>query len=132
MVAKKSPAKKAVKKVAKKAKVAKSVENGEFAVILTGGKQYRVSAGDTLMIEKLPGEYKVGDAVIFDKVLLVDGAEGCTIGNPYIDGAKVQAEFNLNGRSQKVRVVKYKAKSRYLKQNGHRQPFTKVTITAIK
>ncbi|MEN9582251.1 MAG: ribosomal protein [Candidatus Parcubacteria bacterium] len=118
------------KKVSKK--TAKADAGGEFAVILTGGKQYRVQAGDTLMIEKLAGEHKVGDTVIFDKVLLVDNTDGCTIGDPYIKGAAVHAEFKEHGRSAKVRVVKYKAKARYLKQNGHRQPFSKLTVTAIK
>ena len=129
MAVKKATAKKATKKVAKKkaAPVA-----GEFAVIATGGKQYRVSAGDTIMIEKLPGTHKAGDIVIFDKVLLVENAEGCTIGTPYISGAEVHAEFKEHGRNQTIRVVKYKAKARYLKQNGHRQPFSKLVVTGIK
>ncbi len=108
------------------------VDNGEFAVIATGGKQYRVKVGDTIMIEKIMGEYKLGDIIIFDKVLLVENSEGCSIGDPYIKGAEVHAEFKENGRAQKIRIVKYKAKARQLTQNGHRQPFTKITITAIK
>ncbi len=124
---KKTAPKKAAKKITKKTE-----DNGEFAVIMTGGKQYRVQAGDTLMVEKLAGDHKAGDTVIFDKVLLVENADGCTIGTPYITGAAVHAEFKENGRAQKVRVVKYKAKARYLKQNGHRQPFAKLTVTAIK
>ncbi len=129
MAVKKVATKKAVKK-APKAKMV--VDNGEFAVIATGGKQYRVKVGDTIMIEKIMGEYKLGDIIIFDKVLLVENSEGCSIGDPYIKGAEVHAEFKENGRAQKIRIVKYKAKARQLTQNGHRQPFTKITITAIK
>src|SRR3989344_825077 len=65
----------------------------EFAVIQTGGKQYKVKAGDSLKIEKLPGDHKKGDKIVFDKVLLVDDGENTSIGMPYIDGAKVEAEF---------------------------------------
>ncbi len=104
----------------------------EFAVIQTGGKQYKVKVGDSLTIEKLPGEFAEGDKVVFDKVLLVDNGSDTTIGMPYIDGAKVEAAFEKNGRAKTLLVMKYKAKSRYLKKNGHRQPFTKVKITAIK
>lgn len=117
----------------------------EFAVIQTGGKQYKVSKGTTLSIEKIKparnasskadaggGEYKKGDKLVFDKVLLVDDGSNTTIGTPYIDGAKVNAEILDIGRSRKVLVVKYKQKSRYLRRRGHRQPFFKVKITAIK
>ncbi len=131
MAVKKVATKSAPKKATKKAKAPVEL-SGEFAVIMTGGKQYRVSAGDTLMIEKLPGEHQAGDLVVFDKVLLVENTDGCTIGDPFIKGAEVHAEFKENGRSKKVRVVKYKAKARYLKQNGHRQPFAKLVVTAIK
>lgn len=104
----------------------------EFAVIATGGKQYTVSAGDTITIEKLSDTMKVGDAVAFDKVLLVDNGSDTTIGTPYISGAKVSAKITEIGRAPKVTVIRYKAKSRYFKKNGHRQPFMKVTIEAIK
>ncbi len=104
----------------------------EFAVIKTGGKQYKVAAGDTLSIEKMKGEYAKGDELSFDKVLLVDNGKDTTIGTPYITGAKVDAEIVEIGRARKVMVVKYKQKSRYLRRNGHRQPFFKVKITAIK
>jgi large subunit ribosomal protein L21 len=127
MAVKKAATKKTTKKADKT-----SVKGGEFAVIAAGGKQYRVQAGDTLIIEKLAGDHKAGDVVIFDKVLLVDNADGCTIGDPYIAGAQVLAEFKENGRAQKIRVVKYKAKARQLTQNGHRQPFAKLVVTAIK
>lgn len=104
----------------------------EFAVIQTGGKQYKVSKGATLSIEKLAGEHKEGDKITFDKVLLVDDGKDTTIGTPYIDGAKVSAEIVQIGRGRKILVVKYKQKSRYLRRNGHRQPFFKVKITGIK
>lgn len=104
----------------------------EFAVIQTGGKQYQVKAGDTLTIEKLPGEFKAGDKIVFDKVLLVDNGKDTTIGTPFIDGASVVASFTEAGRAKKIEVLKYKQKSRYLKKNGHRQPFFKVKIEAIK
>lgn len=104
----------------------------EFAVIFTGGKQYKVSEGSLVSIEKIKGEYKKGDKITFDKVLLVDDSNDTTIGTPYIKGAKVDAEIVEIGRARKILVVKYKQKSRYLKRNGHRQPFFKVKITSIK
>ncbi len=104
----------------------------EFAVIETGGKQYKVSAGDVIQIEKLPGDLKAGDKVVFDKVLLVESGNDTTIGTPYIAGAKVEATFEEAGRAKKILVVKYKAKSNRLKRNGHRQPFSKVKISGIK
>ncbi len=104
----------------------------EFAVIETGGKQYKVSVGDTIKVEKLSGDFTLGDKVVFDKVLLVDNDKDTTIGAPYISGAKVEAIFQKQAKHKTVKVVKYKQKSRYLKQNGHRQPFTEVKISAIK
>lgn len=104
----------------------------EFAVIQTGGKQYKVSEGGFVSIEKIKGEYVKGDKLSFDSVLLVDDGTNTTIGTPYIKGAKVDAEIVEIGRTRKVMVVKYKQKSRYLKRNGHRQPFFKVKITSIK
>ncbi len=122
----------ATTKTTKKApKVAKE-EKGEFAVILAGGKQYMVSVGDVVTLEKITGDFKLGDKITFDKVLLVDNGKDTSIGMPYIDGAKVEATFQENGKSKKVTVMKYKPKSRYKKTNGHRQPFTKVKIMAIK
>lgn len=104
----------------------------EFAVIQTGGKQYKVKKGSVISIEKIIGKYKVGDKVTFDKVLLVDDGKDTTIGTPYIDGAKVEAEITEIGKAKTVLVVKYKQKSRYLRRNGHRQPFFKVKILDIK
>jgi len=104
----------------------------EFAVIQTGGKQYKVSKGSLVSIEKIKGEYKKGDKISFDKVLLVDDGKDMTIGTPYIAGAKVNAEIVEIGRARKILVVKYKQKSRYLRRNGHRQPYFKIKILSIK
>ena len=123
---KKTPAKKSAPKKTKKVEK----NSDEFAVILTGGKQYVVSVGDTLSVEKLDTEE--GKKVVFDKVLLVEKGSDTTIGTPYIDGAKVEAFCEVQGKAKKVDVVKYKSKSRYFKRRGHRQPFTKVIITEIK
>jgi large subunit ribosomal protein L21 len=104
----------------------------EFAVIATGGKQYKVKAGDSLKIEKIRGDFKVGDKIVFDKVLLVDNGKDATIGTPYISKASVEATLEEIGKNATVEVVKYKPKSRYFKRNGHRQPYFKVKIAAIK
>lgn len=104
----------------------------EFAVIKTGGKQYRVSKGDVVRIEKIKDVTEVGQKLVFDQVLLVDNGKDTTIGMPMIDGAHVDAEVTKIGRADKVMVVKYLQKSRYFKKNGHRQPFVEVKITAIK
>ncbi len=111
-----------------------------FAVIQTGGKQYKVEAGDVLKIEKLsqdakPGEkpviHDVGAKIVFDQVMLVDDGSSTKIGAPFLAGAKVSATVVSDGRHKKLIVVKYKAKSRYYKKNGHRQPFTEVKIESI-
>lgn len=104
----------------------------EFAVIKTGGKQYVVSEGDIVTIEKLPGEFKSGDKIFFEEVLLIDNGVDTTIGAPFIKGAKVMGTLTDMGRGKKIEVVKYKAKSRYLKRRGHRQPFFKVKIETLK
>lgn len=104
----------------------------EFAVIKTGGKQYKVKVGDTIKIEKLTGDFKKGDIVTFDKVLMVDDGQDTTIGTPYIKGAAVEATFEEAGRNKTIDVIKYKQKSRYFKKNGHRQPYVKVKISALK
>ena len=103
----------------------------EFAVIKTGGKQYQVKVGDVLSIEKFANPVKVGDSVIFDQVLLVDNGKETTIGTPFIKGAKVTATVESQGRAAKIKVVKYKQKSRYLVRRGHRQPFLKVKINTL-
>ncbi len=103
----------------------------EFAVIKTGGKQYKVSAGDTIKIEKIKDQ-KVGDTIIFDEVLLKDNGTETTLGTPTVAGAKVQATLVEEGRHKKVTVLRYKAKSNRLKINGHRQPFITVKIDSIQ
>lgn len=108
------------------------IEQIEFAVIMTGGKQYKVRVGDIIKIEKLSEKYNQGDKVVFDKVLLVDNGLDTTLGAPFIDGAKVEGIYQREGKARKVKVVKYKAKSRYLKKNGHRQIFNEIKISAIK
>ncbi len=118
------------KKITKKVK--EKADKAEFAVIKTGGKQYKVSVGDVVSIEKIKGDHKVGDSVTFDNVLLVDNGTDTTIGTPYISGAKVVGNLKEIGRGKKIEVVKYKAKSRYFKNRGHRQPFFKVEITGLK
>ena len=102
-----------------------------FAVIETGGKQYRASIGDKFRIEKLPGE--TSTEIIFDKVLAVYG-EGteAKFGNPYITGARVTAEIIKQGRGDKVLVFKYKSKKNIRKMRGHRQYFTEVVIRNIE
>ncbi|HAO64737.1 TPA: 50S ribosomal protein L21 [Candidatus Taylorbacteria bacterium] len=103
----------------------------KFAVINTGGKQYKVAEGDVLKVEKISDTLKVGDKVIFDKVLLIDDGSSTKIGMPTVAGAKVEAVLKEIGRNQKITVIKYKQKSRYFKKNGHRQPYSKVEITAV-
>jgi large subunit ribosomal protein L21 len=103
----------------------------EFAVIETGGKQYTVSKGDVISIEKLSDTSKEGDKVVFDKVVLVDDGTNTSIGTPYIKNASVKATITKIGRLPKVTVVHYKQKSRYFKKNGHRQPFVEVKIDSL-
>ena len=106
--------------------------NKEFAIIETGGKQYRVSEGDIITIEKIKGEFSNGDKIVFENVLMTDTGSDSKIGTPYLAGAKVEAELVEEGRAKKVTVIRYKSKSRYFKKKGHRQPFMKVKITSVK
>lgn len=106
----------------------------QYAVIKTGGKQYVVAPGAVITIEKLargPMDTKKGDSIVFDQVLLTDDGKTTTIGAPLVSGAKVTGTVAVVGRAKKVDVVKYKAKSRYFKRRGHRQPHVKVKIDAI-
>ncbi|OGD25201.1 50S ribosomal protein L21 [Candidatus Azambacteria bacterium RIFCSPHIGHO2_01_FULL_40_24] len=110
----------------------KTAKNGLYAVFTTGGKQYRVKAGDRVKIEKLNGEYKEGDKVTFNQVLMTDdGANEVSLGNPFINGGEVKATLNKIGRYKTVDVIKYKQKSRYFKKYGHRQPYFEIQIDSI-
>ena len=99
------------------------------AIIVTGGKQYKVAEGDTLFIEKLPAE--AGDSVTFDQVLAVIDGEKATFGTPVVEGASVEAKIVKNGKGKKIRIFKYNPKKGYRKRQGHRQPYTKVEIGKI-
>ena len=100
-----------------------------YAIIETGGKQYKVAEGDTLFIEKLPVE--ANDTVKFDKVLAVLDGENTKFGAPVVEGASVEATVVKNGKGKKIRIFKYNPKKGYRKRQGHRQPYTKVEIGKI-
>ncbi|MBU2707425.1 50S ribosomal protein L21 [Zooshikella marina] len=100
-----------------------------YAVIVSGGKQYKVAEGDTLKLEKL--EVATGEAIEFDKVLLVANGEEIKIGAPQVEGAKVSAEVVAHGRGKKVQIVKFRRRKHHRKQMGHRQWYTQVKITGI-
>jgi len=100
-----------------------------YVIIETGGKQYRVAVGDTIIVEKLDGDS--GDEVTFDKVLLVGGEGTAKVGAPFVDGASVTASLDGQGKGEKIVVFKYKPKKRYRRRIGHRQFQTELTITAI-
>ena len=99
------------------------------AIIVTGGKQYKVAEGDTLFIEKLPVE--ADSQVVFDQVLAILDGDSATIGTPTVAGATVEATVLKNGKGKKIRIFKYNPKKGYRKRQGHRQPYTKVEIGAI-
>ena len=99
-----------------------------YAIIATGGKQYRVSEGDVLYIEKIDAE--VDSTVSFD-VLLVENEGDVKVGTPVLEGVKVEGKVVAQGRGEKIIVFKYKAKKNYRRKQGHRQPYTKVEITKI-
>ena len=100
-----------------------------FAIVETGGKQYRVHEGDTIRVESLDGDE--GDTVSLDLVKLVSLNGETSVGTPNVEGAKVQAEVVNKGKGKKIEVFKYKAKTRYRRKNGHRQNFTDLRITDI-
>jgi large subunit ribosomal protein L21 len=100
-----------------------------YAVIESGGKQYRVQPGDTLVVEKLPGSE--GDAIQFDRVLLVSGDDSVAIGRPVVDGAKVTGEIVEQGLGDKLTVYKFKRRKNQRKRNGHRQAYTAVAIKTV-
>jgi len=101
-----------------------------YAVIATGGKQYRVAEGDVVRIEKLTAE--AGAAVEFDKVLLVGQGADVKVGAPFVAGSKVSGTVQAHGKGDKVRIVKFRRRKHYLRQGTHRQPYTEVKITAIQ
>jgi large subunit ribosomal protein L21 len=100
-----------------------------YAVIQTGGKQYRVAEGDTLKVEKIVADE--GASVELDKVLMVADGEKITVGKPYVDGGKVIATVKGHGRGDKVKIIKFRRRKHHLKRQGHRQWFTELTITGI-
>ena len=102
----------------------------KHAVIVTGGKQYRVAEGDVIYVEKLNAE--VGETITFDRVLCVVDDENTTVGTPVIEGASVTAKVEKSGKAAKVRVYKMKPKKGYRRTQGHRQPYTKLTVEAIR
>jgi large subunit ribosomal protein L21 len=101
-----------------------------YAVVATGGKQYKIQEGDVLRVEKLTGT--VGDEVAFDQVLLLGAGEDVRIGQPVIEGAVVKGTIIQQGKSKKILVFKYKRRKRYRRKQGHRQPYTAVKIDAIE
>lgn len=101
-----------------------------YAVIKTGGKQYRVNAGERIKVEKLVAE--VGDTVTLDQILMVSDGEKTTIGSPIIKGATVKATVVSHGRGDKVMIFKMRRRKHYRKTQGHRQSFTEIKIEAIK
>jgi len=112
-------------------KTSKSKEGG-FAVIKTGGKQYRVAANDLIKIEIMDGEFKVGDKIVFNEVLMTDNGTDTVIGAPVVAGAAVTGELVALGRHAKVISARYLQKSRSgMKKNGHRQHYFQVKITAL-
>ena len=101
-----------------------------YAVIATGGKQYRVAEGDVLFVEKLAGE--IDEQVVFSDVLTVVEDGSVKLGTPYLAGAKVTAKVLKQGKDKKILVYKYKSKAYYRRRQGHRQPYTKVSIEKIE
>ncbi|MEK9714107.1 MAG: 50S ribosomal protein L21 [Thalassolituus sp.] len=100
-----------------------------YAVVVTGGKQYRVEEGQTLKVEKL--EVATGEKVEIEKVLLIGNGDDVKIGAPVVEGAKVTAEVVTHGRHKKVKIMKFKRRKHHMKQMGHRQWFTELKITSI-
>lgn len=100
-----------------------------YAVIQTGGKQYRVSEGTTLKVEKLAAD--AGASVELDKVLMIADGDDVKVGAPYLDGGKVTATVKSHGRGKKVHIVKFKRRKHHLKRQGHRQSYTELEVTGI-
>jgi large subunit ribosomal protein L21 len=100
-----------------------------YAVIKTGGKQYKVASGDTLKLESLVAD--VGSIISFDEVLMIANGDQLTVGSPIVSGGAVKAEILAHGRGDKIRIVKHRRRKHYHKEQGHRQNFTEVKITEI-
>lgn len=129
-MAKATITKSAAKSPVRKAKTASASDS--FAVFKTGGKQYRVSVGDSVKIEKMKGDFNIGDKVDFTEVLVKDDGKETIVGAPFISGSKISAEIEDIARAKKVISMRYIQKSRSgPKKNGHRQPYFKVKILAI-
>ena len=101
-----------------------------YAVIKTGGKQYKVQEGDTIKVEKLDG--KEGDSIELDQVLMLADGDKVTLGQPLVEGATVSATVKAQGKGKKIRIIKFKRRKHYRKQMGHRQAYTELAITGIK
>jgi large subunit ribosomal protein L21 len=100
-----------------------------YAVIKTGGKQYKVQEGDTIRVEKLDGSE--GDNIKFDDVLMLTDGDKVTVGTPLVEGASVSATVKAQGRGKKIKIIKFKRRKNYRKQAGHRQAYTELAITGI-
>ena len=101
-----------------------------YAIVNTGGKQYKVSQGDILRVEKIPGE--IGNPVSFDKVLMFSDGENVNIGQPVLDNVAVKGHIVEQGKAKKIIVFKYKRRKRYRRKRGHRQPYTAIKIDSIE
>lgn len=100
-----------------------------YAVLKTGGKQYRVKEGDVLKVEQLP--FDIGHIIAFQEVLMITKNDNITIGTPYVANASVQAEVIAQGRHKKIKIIKFRRRKHHMKQMGHRQNYTEIKITAI-
>lgn len=100
-----------------------------YAVIVSGGKQYRVKEGQTIQVEKLDSE--LGASIKFDSILMISNGESLTIGAPYVNGGSVQAEVVSHGRGKKLKIIKMKRRKHHMKSMGHRQDYTELKITSI-
>lgn len=96
-----------------------------FAILEIGGKQYKVQEGDNIYVEKI--EQEDGSKISYEEIIMIDG----NLGNPYVSGAKVEAEIVKRGKGKKIRIYKFQSKKHHLKRQGHRQPYTKLLITKV-
>jgi len=129
-VTKKTLSKPSTKSGAGQAKKA-APKSGGFAVFADGGKQYKVSVGDIVTLEKPKKEVKEGSKISFGEVLLTDDGKATKVGTPTVKGAKVEGEVIKQGLGKKITVIRFRSKSRHFVKKGHRQPFIKVKITKI-